>query len=56
MPLVENSYDKTWNTNNNLLLASTKLRGHYNHYVTDNYRGIMGFEQAAKIAIQVAEP
>ncbi len=30
-------------------IAATKLRGHYNYYgVTDNYRGIMRFDQAVK--------
>jgi RNA-directed DNA polymerase len=30
-------------------IAAAKLRGHYNYYgVTDNYRGLMRFEQAVK--------
>ena len=30
-------------------IAAAKLRGHYNYYgVTDNYRGIMRFDQAVK--------
>jgi hypothetical protein len=30
-------------------IAAAKLRGHYNYYgVTDNYRGILRFEQAVK--------
>ena len=38
---------RTLKTNELWKIASAKLRGHYNYYgVTDNYRGLIRFEQA----------